>query len=72
MPRKRAVEDPNQPRPGEVYVEFRQVGKTMRVVAVDAATGTEVTIMGPASRPQAELQALAVRKLQMQLHKTAE
>ena len=52
---------------GEIYIEYKQVGQTMKVTAVDAATGVEVVIMGPASASQADLQKVAVRKLEMQL-----
>ena len=54
---------------GEVYIEYKQVGQTMKVTAVDAATGLEVVIMGPASAAHAHLQKVAVDKLQMQLKK---
>lgn len=55
------------PRPGEIYVEFRQVGQAMRVTAVDAASAEEVVVMGPASASQADLQRIAVRKLKRKL-----
>ena len=58
-----------EPRPGEVYFEFQQVGHAMRVTAVDAATGLEVVIVGPASASQSDLQKLALRKLEVQLEK---
>lgn len=54
---------------GEIYIEYKQVGQAMKVIAIDAATGTEVTIMGPASAAQTDLQRIAVRKLQAQLEK---
>jgi len=43
------------------------MGRNMKVVAVDAATGIEVTILGPASAPQDQLQQLALRKLKRRL-----
>lgn len=55
---------------GEVYIEFKQVGQAMKVTAVDAATGLEVVIMGPASAAQSHLQKVAIDKLQMQLKKS--
>jgi len=55
---------------GEVYLEFQNVGNAVRVAAVDAATGTEVVIMGPATASQDELQRVAVQKLRTQLAKT--
>lgn len=71
MPRKRAggeAQSPDDaPRPGEVYIEFKRVGQAFKVVAVDAATGEEVSIMGPASASQADLKRIAVRKLKRKL-----
>ncbi len=58
---------PGNPEPGEVYFEFLRMGRNMKVVAVDAATGIEVTILGPASAPQDQLQQLALRKLKRRL-----
>lgn len=55
------------PQAGEVYLEFVPIGRQVKVIAIDAATGLEVSIMGPASARQADLQRLAVRKLQMRL-----
>ena len=55
------------PQPREVYFEFMSIGATVKVVAIDAATGTEVTVMGPASAAQADLERLAVRKLEARL-----
>ncbi|GBE43302.1 hypothetical protein BMS3Bbin10_01378 [bacterium BMS3Bbin10] len=73
MPRKPTggEEDTGQdsPVPGEVYIEYKQVGQTIKVTAVDAATGLEVVIMGPASAAQTHLQKVAVEKLKMQLKK---
>jgi hypothetical protein len=36
-----------EPRPGEVYFEFRPVGQQVKVVAIDAATGIEVSSSDP-------------------------
>ena len=55
---------------GEIYIEYKQVGQTMKVIAVDAATGIEAVIMGPASTAQSALQRVAVNKLQMLLEKS--
>ncbi|MDT3686595.1 MAG: serine hydroxymethyltransferase [Pseudorhodoplanes sp.] len=51
----------------EVLFEFRQVGTTVRVAAIDAATGTEVTVMGPATASRNDLQRLALNKLKVRL-----
>ena len=60
-----------EPHPGEVYFEFTSVGGMVRVAAVDAVTGAEVVIVGPAATPRADLQALALRKLRLRLSREA-
>lgn len=47
----------------EVLIEMARMGSIMRVTAVDAATGTEVVIQGPANASQKELQKVAIAKL---------
>jgi hypothetical protein len=53
--------------PGDVLFEFRQVGTVIRVAAIDPASGTEVTVMGPASASRSDLQRLALNKLKARL-----
>lgn len=48
---------------GEVYFEFTAIGRNVKVVAIHAASGMEVSVMGPASASRADLEQLAVRKL---------
>jgi hypothetical protein len=55
------------PAPGEIYLEYTVVGAQMRAVAIDATTGIEVTVFGPARVPRDELGRLAVRKLQRRI-----
>ncbi|MCK7611904.1 DUF6898 family protein [Roseibium sediminicola] len=55
------------PRPGEVYLEFRPVGQQVKVSAIDAATGIEVSVFGPTSASQEDLKRIAVRKLQRRI-----
>ena len=55
------------PRAGEVYIEFTRHGAQLRAVAVDAATGVEVTVFGPASIARNDLARIAVRKLERRL-----
>ena len=57
--------------PREVYFEFTAVGGAVKVAAIDATTGTEVSIMGPASAAQADLQQLALAKLKARLAREA-
>lgn len=54
---------------GEVYFEFTAVGSVMKVAAIDAETGIEVSVMGPASAAQADLERLALQKLKTRLAK---
>jgi hypothetical protein len=53
--------------PGEVLFEFTPVGTVVRVAAIDAATGIEVTVMGPASASRFDLERLALQKLKARL-----
>ena len=57
--------------PGEVLFEFTVVGAAVRVAAIDAATGVEVTVLGPAGAAQADLQRLALNKLRVRLARAA-
>jgi hypothetical protein len=47
----------------EVLYEFRQVGKHLRIVAIDPDTGTEVTMIGDRKASMTELKRHAMRKL---------
>jgi len=51
----------------EVYFEFTAIGGSVKVVAIDAATGIEVSVIGPASAAQADLERLALAKLKASL-----
>lgn len=50
-------------------VEFWQIGDVVKVSAVDPATLTEVSIMGPRSAGEAVLEQTALRKLKYMLRK---
>lgn len=50
-----------------VYFERIEIGASAKLVAVDAATGIEVTVIGPANTPQAALQKLALAKLKARI-----
>ena len=54
---------------GEVLVEFVALGNTVKVTAIETASGTEASIIGPAGAPQATLKAAALRKLDYVLKK---
>lgn len=68
-PSSRGEAPDTTPRPGEIYFEFQRIGGAVKVSAVDAATGTEVVIMGPASAARTDLQRVALRKLKARLEK---
>jgi hypothetical protein len=51
----------------DVYFEFTAIGRTVKVSAIDSATGLEVSVVGPASALQSDLQRLALQKLKAQL-----
>ncbi|HAT87335.1 DUF6898 family protein [Cohaesibacter gelatinilyticus] len=61
----------SKPQPGEIYIEFISIGSQVKAIAVDAATGVEVSVFGPSSVSQSDLQNLAVRKLKKRLNDLA-
>jgi hypothetical protein len=54
-----------------VYFEFTAIGAAVKVVAIDSATGIEVSVMGPASAAQSDLERLALGKLMLRLSRGA-
>ena len=50
-------------------MEFQQVGRYVKVSAVDPITNIEVSIVGDAAATKAELQRVAVGKLEYVLRK---
>ena len=52
---------------GEVFFEFAQVGRQMRVAAIDVDTGTEVIVITPVSATKLQMQQLALGKLRKKL-----
>jgi hypothetical protein len=65
------VSGPDPSGSGEVYFEFVSIGTSVKVVAIDAATGTEVSVIGPVGAAQADLQRLALGKLKARLAREA-
>jgi hypothetical protein len=53
--------------PRDVYFEFIAIGTSVKVIAIDAATGTEISVIGPVGAAQADLQRLALGKLKARL-----
>jgi ABC-type uncharacterized transport system YnjBCD ATPase subunit len=62
---------PSADQPREVFFEFTAIGAVVKVVAIDAATGTEVSVMGPAGAAQSDLERLAQGKLKARLARDA-
>lgn len=55
----------------EVLIEITILGTYAKVTAIDSASGTEVSVMGPANAPRAGLQATALKKLEYVMSKRA-
>ena len=53
----------------EVYFEFTAVGASVKVAAIDALTGVEVSVVGPAGAARFDLQRLALAKLKARLER---
>jgi len=51
------------PVSGEIYVELVRQGNAVRATAIDAASGAEAVVVGPANAFPGDLQKLAVAKL---------
>ncbi len=51
----------------EIYFEFVAVGASVKVTAIDGQTGIEVTVVGPVTAAQSDLQRLALAKLKSRL-----
>jgi hypothetical protein len=50
-----------------VYFEHIVIGRSVKVVAIDSLTATEVSIVGPASAAKSDLEQLALQKLKARL-----
>ncbi len=55
----------------EVLFEMRRIGAYVKVSAIDAATGTEISIVGDAAAGELRLKQTALRKLEYVLNKNA-
>jgi hypothetical protein len=62
-------EDTGGPR--NVLFEFTVIGSTVRVAAIDAASGIEVIVIGPAGAARSHLERLALKKLEARLSRSA-
>ncbi|MDC9701141.1 MAG: hypothetical protein PSN37_02785 [Alphaproteobacteria bacterium] len=52
---------------GQIYFEHIRCGGSVKCSAIDAGTGIEVSITGPAIAPRDALESLALKKLKMVL-----
>ncbi len=57
---------------GEVYLEHQKIGNLVKVSAIHAETAIEVSIQGPASASQRELETIAINKLKYVMAKKAQ
>ena len=55
----------------EVYFEFVAFGHSVKVTAIHAASGVEVSVVGPASAARSDLERLAIQKLAVRLKNDA-
>ena len=55
--------------PREILFEFNQIGRSVKVTAIDAKTGTEASIVAPAGASDAELKRVAIAKLKYVMDK---
>ena len=53
----------SEPDTGEIYFEFRRVGASVKVTAIDPKSGKEVSMVGPASAGERALAEAAAKKL---------
>lgn len=51
----------------EIIIEFIEIGTSVRVAAIDVATGEEVVIQAPRSETRAEMERVAMAKLARKL-----
>jgi hypothetical protein len=57
----------SRPKDGEVYFEHIVIGNVTKCTAIDAATGVEAAVSGPANAPPEHLRTLALRALKRRL-----
>ena len=55
--------------PDEIIIEFHRIGGAVKVSAMDSATLTEVSIVGPANAGEETLKRNVLRKLEYVLAK---
>ena len=55
----------------EIYLEFQVIGTSQKVSAIDAKTGTEVSVAGPVNASRDHISKIAVQKLQRKLKQSS-
>ena len=66
-PNRRPSVSAGSPELGEVFLEFHPIGGSVKVSAIHAATGVEVSAVAPANAAKADLQRLILKKLEARL-----
>ncbi len=53
----------------EIYLEFKTVGSSQQVSAIDPVSGIEVSVTGPANASRDKITGIAVAKLKRRLER---
>lgn len=56
---------------GEIYFEFQRIGSYMKATAIHAASGTEVSVAGPATGGRELLKRTVLAKLRFVMARNA-
>lgn len=56
-----------EPKPRQVYFEHIAIGSSVKVTAIDSVTAIEVSVVGLVGAARADLERLALRKLEARL-----
>ncbi|MEM8797630.1 MAG: serine hydroxymethyltransferase [Pseudomonadota bacterium] len=59
--------DSAKDRKDSIFLEFQQVGNSVKVTAIDPVSLIEVTIIAPVSSTQTEMSRIAVQKLKRRI-----
>lgn len=57
---------------GDILFEFHRIGSYLKVVAIDADTATEISVVGPATGSRELLKRTAIAKLRYVLQRDAD
>ena len=59
------------PERGGIILEMTSIGSSLKITAIDEATGTEVSFIAPATAARSDLERLARSKLNYVMNKKA-